>query len=33
MPVDGILLEGSEIFMDESSITGESEAVTKCPAL
>jgi magnesium-transporting ATPase (P-type) len=33
MPVDGILLEGSEISMDESSVTGESDLVTKCPAL
>jgi P-type E1-E2 ATPase len=27
LPVDGILLEGSELLMDESTITGESEMI------
>ena len=29
MPVDGILVEGSEIFIDESSVTGESDLISK----
>jgi len=33
MPVDGILMEGSEIQMDESSVTGESDHINKIPAL
>lgn len=33
MPVDGIFLEGSELLMDESTITGESELIRKAPAL
>lgn len=33
MPVDGILMEGSEIQMDESSVTGESDHINKSPAL
>lgn len=33
MPVDGIFLEGSELQMDESTITGESEMISKCPAM
>ncbi|EWS72210.1 calcium-translocating P-type ATPase, PMCA-type protein (macronuclear) [Tetrahymena thermophila SB210] len=33
MQVDGILMEGSEIQMDESSVTGESDHINKTPAL
>jgi magnesium-transporting ATPase (P-type) len=33
MPVDGILIEGSELLMDESTITGESEMIQKVPVL
>ncbi|KAL4435781.1 hypothetical protein ABPG74_015749 [Tetrahymena malaccensis] len=29
LPVDGILVEGSEIYMDESSVTGESDLIPK----
>ncbi|EGR29603.1 hypothetical protein IMG5_152530 [Ichthyophthirius multifiliis] len=29
IPVDGILVEGSEIYMDESSVTGESDLIPK----
>jgi P-type E1-E2 ATPase len=32
MQVDGLLIEGSEVTMDESSITGESEMITKVTA-
>jgi len=27
--IDGILIEGSEIYMDESSVTGESDLIRK----
>mmetsp|Transcript_77159 Transcript_77159/g.116068 ORF Transcript_77159/g.116068 Transcript_77159/m.116068 type:complete len:81 (-) Transcript_77159:2284-2526(-) len=29
LPVDGILVQSSEILMDESSITGESDLIKK----
>lgn len=29
LPVDGILVEGSEIYIDESSVTGESDLIPK----
>lgn len=29
LPVDGILVDGSEILMDESSVTGESDLIPK----
>lgn len=29
LPIDGILVEGSEILMDESSVTGESDLISK----
>jgi len=29
LPIDGILVEGSEIYMDESSVTGESDLIPK----
>ena len=32
MPVDSILIDGSELLMDESTITGESEMIQKIPA-
>lgn len=32
MQIDGILTEGSEILMDESSVTGESDLIKKVPA-
>jgi magnesium-transporting ATPase (P-type) len=32
LPVDGILVDGSEINMDESSVTGESDLIHKIPA-
>lgn len=31
LPVDGILVDGSEILMDESSVTGESDLIPKVP--
>lgn len=33
MTVDSILIEGSELLMDESTITGESEMIQKVPAI
>lgn len=32
MVVDSILIEGSELLMDESTITGESAMIQKKPA-
>lgn len=29
LPVDGLLVEGSEIYIDESSVTGESDLINK----
>jgi len=29
LQIDGILIEGSEILMDESSVTGESDLIKK----
>lgn len=29
LPIDGILVDGSEIMMDESSVTGESDLIHK----
>lgn len=29
LSVDGILIEGSEVYMDESSVTGESDLISK----
>lgn len=31
LPIDGILVDGSEILMDESSVTGESDLIPKVP--
>jgi len=32
LPADGLLLEGNDIEVDESSVTGESDLVKKTPA-
>lgn len=29
LSIDGILVEGSEVYMDESSVTGESDLISK----
>ena len=29
LPIDGVLVAGSQLFMDESSITGESDLIEK----
>lgn len=32
IPVDGVLVQGANVRMDEASVTGESELITKIPA-
>ncbi|MPC73818.1 Plasma membrane calcium-transporting ATPase 4 [Portunus trituberculatus] len=31
LPADGLLIQGSDLKVDESSLTGESDHVTKTP--
>ena len=33
LPADGLLIQGSDLKVDESSLTGESDHVTKIPEL